>query len=148
MGRRNPIHVIGEPIRKGVTWLSDELIRAGAHDDALGSDGFVVVAYLLSRVSAPHKPAWETSAVQISEQFGWGLNRERAKGALDRAVKDRRLLIRRCTQPVTVQALGQPHPGMADVLAAVPDEAVVPLSEAGHSADTGTPGDDGGQWFY
>ena len=31
---------------------------------------------------------------------------------------------------------------MADVLAAVPDEAVVPLS------DTGTPGDDGGQWFY
>ncbi|GEM_PF-6379185 len=37
---------------------------------------------------------------------------------------------------------------MADVLAAVPDEAVVPLSEAGHSADTGTPGDDGGQWFY
>ena len=71
----------------------------------------MVVAYLLSRVSAPHKPAWETSAVQISEQFGWGLNRERAKGALDRAVKDRRLLIRRCTQPVTVQALGQPHRG-------------------------------------
>lgn len=94
MGRRNPIHVVGEPIRKGVTWLSDELIRAGAHDDALGSDGFIVVAYLLSRVSAPNKPAWETSAAQISEQFGWGRNRERASRAIDRAVKDHRLVIR------------------------------------------------------
>lgn len=96
MGRRNPIHVIGEPIRQGVTWLSDELIRAGAHDDALGSDGFVVVAFLLSCASSPDskKRAWETSAVKISEQFGWGLNRERAKRALDRAVKDNRLIVR------------------------------------------------------
>lgn len=97
MGRRNPIHVIGEPLRKGVTWLSDELIRAGAHDDALGSDGLVVMAFLLSWASSPDtaKRAWETSAAHLSEQFGWGLNRERASRALDRAVKDHRLIIRR-----------------------------------------------------
>lgn len=96
VGRRNPIHVIGEPIRKGVTWLSDELIRAGAHDDVLGSDGFVVVAFMLSWASAPdaNKRAWETSAAQISAQFGWGFNRERASRAFDRAVKDNRLVIR------------------------------------------------------
>lgn len=96
MGRRNPIHTIGEPIRNGVTWVSDELIRAGAHDDALGSDGFVVMAFLLSWASAPgsKKRAWETSATQLSEQFGWGLNRERARRALERAVKDNRLIVR------------------------------------------------------
>ncbi|MHC9294185.1 hypothetical protein ACRCUN_17110 [Mycobacterium sp. LTG2003] len=74
--------------------MSNELIRSGAHDDALGADGFVVMAYLLSNVRAPDKPPWETSAAQISEQFGWGRNRERASRALDRAVKDNRLLIR------------------------------------------------------
>lgn len=96
MGRRNPIHAIGEPLRKGVTWLSDELIRAGAHDDALGSDGLVVMAFLLSWASTPDskKRAWETSAAHLSEQFGWGLNRERAARALERAVKDHRLIIR------------------------------------------------------
>ncbi|OPX12001.1 hypothetical protein B1790_06055 [Mycobacterium sp. AT1] len=81
-------------MRKGVTWLSDDLLRVGAHDDAQGSDGLVVVAYLLSRVSAPNKPAWETSAAQMSEQFGWGRNREPASRAIDRAVKDHRLVIR------------------------------------------------------
>lgn len=96
MGRRNPIHVIGEPIRKGVTWLPDGLIRAGAHEDALGSDGFVVVAFMLSCARAPHsnKRAWETSPAALSERFGWGLNRVRAMRALDRAVKDNRLIVR------------------------------------------------------
>ncbi len=96
MGRRNPIQVIGDPMRKGVTWMSDELIRAGAHDDALGSDGFVVMAYLLSWASrpVPNRRPWETSAAQISEQFGWGRNRERARRAIERAVKDNRLLVR------------------------------------------------------
>lgn len=96
MGRRNPIHVIGDPIRQGVTWLSDELIRSGAHDDALGSDGFVVMAYLLSCASTPDpkRRAWETSTVQLSAQFGWGGNRRRATHALDRAVKDNRLIVR------------------------------------------------------
>ncbi|WP_370501150.1 hypothetical protein NWT09_13130 [Mycolicibacterium sp. jd] len=95
MGRRNPIYVIGEPIRKGVTWLSDDLIRAGAHDDALGSDGFVVMAYLLSCATVPGAGRlWETSAAEISEKYGWGRNRERASKALERAVKDDRLILR------------------------------------------------------
>lgn len=95
MGRRNPIHVIGDPIRKGVTWISDELIRSAAHDDLLGADGFLVMAFLLSWAPAGgSKRAWETSAAQLSEQFGWGRNRERASRALDAAVKDGRLLIR------------------------------------------------------
>lgn len=97
MGRRNPIHVIGDPIRQGVTWVSDELIRTGAHSGALGSDGFLVMAYLLSCATAPHsnRTPWETSAAQISEQFGWPRNRERAYAAIVAAQKDNRLLIRR-----------------------------------------------------
>lgn len=96
MGRRNPIYAVGEPMRKGVTWLSDELIRSGAHDDALGSDGFVVMAFLLSWATpiGSDRRVWETSAAQISDEFGWGGNRQRARHALDRAVKDKRLLIR------------------------------------------------------
>lgn len=96
MGRRNPIHVIGKPERGGVTFLSDELIRSGAHNDALGSDGLVLMAYLLSRANSgsPHRRPWETSAAQLSEQFGWGRNRERATRAIDRAVKDGRLIVR------------------------------------------------------
>lgn len=96
MGRRNPIHVIGEPVRTGVTWLSDDLIRAGAHDSALGSDGFVLMAFLLSWATPPdtRKRVWETSAAHLSEQFGWGMNRERASRAIERAVKDHRLILR------------------------------------------------------
>ena len=82
-------------MRKGVTWLSDELIRSAAHDDVLGSDGFVVMAFLLSWASkgTTQRP-WETSTAQMSEQFGWGRNRERASKAIQAAVKDGRLLIR------------------------------------------------------
>jgi hypothetical protein len=96
VGRRNPIHVIGDPIRKGVTWLSDELIRSGAHDDALGSDGFVVIAFLLSWATSPDTAnrVWETSAAHISEHFGWGANRRRATKAIESAVKDGRLIVR------------------------------------------------------
>ncbi len=74
--------------------MSDELIRSGAHDDALGSDGFVVMAFLLSWASGPGKRTWETSAAQISEEFGWGRNRERATRAIARAIKDGRLIRR------------------------------------------------------
>src|SRR3954466_929324 len=96
MCRRNPIQVIGDPMRKGVTWLSDELIRSAAHDDLLGSDGFTAMAFLLSWARAPgrNKRPGETSAAQISEQYGWGRNRERASRAISRAVKDGRLIIR------------------------------------------------------
>lgn len=97
MGRRNPIYVIGEPMRKGVTWMSDELIREGAHDNILGSDGLLLMAFLLSWASQPPgstRRAWETSAAAISEQFGWGANRRRATKAIESAVKDGRLIVR------------------------------------------------------
>lgn len=92
MGRANPIHVIGDPMRHGVTYICDELIRDGAHQTRLGSDGFVAFVFLLSWAS--RKNAWETSAKQISATFGWGANRNRARAALNMAVKDKRLVIR------------------------------------------------------
>jgi hypothetical protein len=94
VGQRNPIYVVpGGAPRSGFTVLSDELIRVGAHDKALGSDGFALVALLLSRASTTGT-AWQTSAVQISEDLGWGMNRQRAQRAIERAVKDGRLVIR------------------------------------------------------
>ena len=92
MGRRNPIYVIGDPMREGVTYICDDLIREGAHETRLGSDGFVALSYLLSRAS--RKRIWETSAKQITEQYGWGGNGNRARAALSMAVKDKRLIIR------------------------------------------------------
>ncbi|SHY97437.1 Uncharacterised protein [Mycobacteroides abscessus subsp. abscessus] len=94
MGRRNPIHVIGPPMREGFTCLSDGLIREGGHRSRLGSDGVLVLAYLLSRAAPRGQKAWETSTVQISEQFGWGRNRNRVREAIEAAVKDGRLVIR------------------------------------------------------
>lgn len=96
MGRRNPIFYVGAVPKEGFTVLSDELIRSGASDDVLGSDGFVLMAFLVSWASPINstKRAWETSAKAISEQFGWGLNRERAARAIARAVKDNRLIVR------------------------------------------------------
>lgn len=96
MGRRNPIHVIGDAPRKGVTWVTNELIRDAAHDHRLGADGFVLMMYLLSCATtpAPNKRPWETSAAAISEQFGWGGNRRRATKAIESAVKDGRLIVR------------------------------------------------------
>ncbi|SHP14681.1 Uncharacterised protein [Mycobacteroides abscessus subsp. abscessus] len=94
MGRRNPIHVIDPPLREGFTALSNELIRGGGHRSRLGSDGVLVLAYLLSRAAPRGQKAWETSAVQIAEQFGWPRNRDRVRDALEAAVKDGRLVIR------------------------------------------------------
>lgn len=96
MGRRNPIQSLGENPRSGFTVLCDDLIRAGANDRVLGSDGFVLMAFLVSwatPVRAKRK-VWETSAAHISEHFGWGMNRERAMRAIDRAAKDHRLIVR------------------------------------------------------
>ena len=94
MGQRNPIYVIpGGALRSGFTMLSDELIRVGAHDKALGSDGFALVALLLSRAASSGRP-WETSAGQISKDLGWGANRQRAQRAIEKAAKDGRLIIR------------------------------------------------------
>lgn len=95
MGRRNPIHVSGEPLRKGYTVVSDELARVGAHDRALGSDGLAVILLMLSRASTkPGQREWETSPAAISTELGWGLNRERARAAIERAVDDGRLVKR------------------------------------------------------
>lgn len=95
MGRRNPIFLVGDPVRQGFTLLSNELIRAGAHDKALGADGFLVMAYLLS-CATPQSGTrvWETSAAQMSEVFGWPANRRRITKAIEAAKKDGRLLIR------------------------------------------------------
>lgn len=96
MGRRNPILLVGDPVRQGFTLLSNELIRDGAKEDHLGADGLLVMAYLLSCATTPQsgKRVWETSAAQMSEVFGWPANRRRITKAVEAAKKDGRLLIR------------------------------------------------------
>ncbi|OBH08961.1 hypothetical protein A5695_25240 [Mycobacterium sp. E1747] len=96
MGRRNPILLVGEPVRQGFTLLCNDLIRDGAHDKALGADGMLVMAYLLSCAtpSGSGKRVWETSAAQMAELFGWPANRRRITKAIEAAKKDGRLLIR------------------------------------------------------
>ena len=96
MGRRNPIFMVGDVPKTGFTLLADDLIRSGASDDQLGSDGFVLMAFLVSWATPINskKRVWETSAKAVSEQFGWGMNRERAARAIARAEKDHRLIVR------------------------------------------------------
>lgn len=95
MGYRYPIHVFGEPVRRGYTVISDELIRVGAHHRNVGSDGLALIALLLSRASVrPGQKAWETSAKQISEELGWGRNRDRARAAIDKCIEKGRLVKR------------------------------------------------------
>lgn len=99
MGHRYPIQVFGDPIRKGYTVVADELIRVGAHDQVLGSDGLAVILLMLSRgTTRAGQRAWETSATQISEELGWGRNRERASAAIQRAEDDGRLVRRGFTR--------------------------------------------------
>lgn len=45
-------------------------------------------------------------------------------------------------------SLIEADPGMADVLAGVPDETAVPLAELGHSTDTSADTAAAGGWFY
>lgn len=81
-------------MRQGFTLLSNELIRSGGHDKALGADGLLVMAYLLSCAPTPGKRPWETSAAQMAEVFGWPANRRRITKAIEAAKKDGRLLVR------------------------------------------------------
>lgn len=96
MGRRNPILSVGDTPKAGFTVLCDDLIRSGANDRALGSDGLVLMAFLVSWATPVNakRRVWETSAAHISEHFKWGMNRERAMRAIARAEKDHRLIVR------------------------------------------------------
>lgn len=96
MGRRNPIILVGDPMRQGFTVLANDLIREGGQDQALGADGFLVMAYLLSCATpaGSGKRVWETSAAQMAEVFGWPANRRRITKAIEAAKKDGRLLVR------------------------------------------------------
>jgi hypothetical protein len=85
MGR--PIDVIGDRPRDGYFYLSNDLIRVGAHKLRLDSDGFVVIAYLLSHAGGGGRP-FETSPALMAREFGWSLNRERVTRALANAGKD------------------------------------------------------------
>lgn len=89
----HPIHVVGDRLRDGYFYLADELIRTGARE--LGSDGFVLLAYLLSRAGTSRGKPFETSPVRISDDLGWGRNRERVRRALAIAEKEHRLVIQR-----------------------------------------------------
>lgn len=90
----NPIYVVGDRPRDGYFYLCDDLVRTGVRE--LGSDGFVLLAYLLSRAgSAKSGKAFETSPVRISIDLGWSRNRERARRALELAEKQHRLVKRK-----------------------------------------------------
>lgn len=85
MYHRNTIHKLGKPPRGGYTAVPNDSIRDSSLDEA----AFRVFALLLS-----HECGWETSASAITQQLGWGKNRNRAGNALSALVKDRRLVIR------------------------------------------------------
>jgi hypothetical protein len=59
------------------------------------------MSYLLSCASS-RTNTWETSAARISEIYGWGQNRQRVKKAIERVVKDERLIIRGCLRNGTL----------------------------------------------
>lgn len=85
--QRNPIRRLGGRPTRGCTLVPDELIRHGVPE--IKAEGLAVMVLLLS-----HANGWETSAVEMSHQLGWGENRRRVRAALERLVKARRLVIR------------------------------------------------------
>lgn len=88
----HPIYVVGEPPRGGYFTVGDELVRTGVRD--MGSDGFAVICYLLSRAGTSNGKPFRTSPNRISEDFGWGSNRERARAALAAVEKANRMVRR------------------------------------------------------
>jgi hypothetical protein len=61
----------------------------------MGSDGFAVICYLLSRSgTTAHGKPFQTTPTRISKDFGWGSNRERARAALTAAEKAHRMVRR------------------------------------------------------
>lgn len=89
MYHRNAILKLGKPPKGKYTAIPNDSIRDSSLDEA----AFRVFALLLS-----HDCGWETSASAITEQLGWGKNRNRAGNALRALVKDRRLVIRDCVK--------------------------------------------------
>ncbi len=89
---RNPILKLGNPSLRNHTKVPNELLRDGAAE--MTSDGLTVLLFLMS-----HNNGWETSAVAITRQFGWGKNRDRAGNALQSIVKANRLVIREHQKP-------------------------------------------------
>lgn len=90
----HPIHVVGDRPRDGYFYVCNDLIRVGAHKSRLDSDGFMVLAYLLSHAGGNAR-AFETSPARMSAEFGWSRNRERVNRAIANAEKDHRLVVRR-----------------------------------------------------
>lgn len=84
---RNPVKRIGRARGSGFTMVPDELIRDGVEE--VGVNGLAVMVLLLS-----HSDGWETSAVDMSRQLGWGKNRRRCAEALAALRKAGRLVIR------------------------------------------------------
>ena len=70
----------------------------------------------------------------------------KVEASVDEAINKGKITAARRKHWVT---LIEADPGMAEVLAAVPNETAVPLTEVGHSADmTGSDHADAGRWFY
>lgn len=70
--------------------VPNELIRHGVSElGANGVNAFAVLVLLLS-----HKEGYTTSAVEMSQQLGWGKNRRRCTEALAALQKAGRLVIR------------------------------------------------------
>jgi hypothetical protein len=88
----HPIHVVGDRPRGGYFYLCDELVRNGIRE--LGSDGFTALAYLVSRAGTANGKPFQTSPTRMSEDFGWGSNRERARAALAAVEKAHRMVRR------------------------------------------------------
>ncbi len=70
---------------------------------------------------------------------------QRIEAAVDEAVRKGKITAPRKRHWMT---LTEADPGMADVLAAVPDETAVPLTEVGHSTEARADDKADATWFY
>ena len=131
----HPIHVIGDRPRDGYFYLCDDLVRTGARE--LGSDGFVLLAYLLSRagnaegrqavrdIAGSHldRPRVEPQRERVRRTLG----RREATPACEAKVRARlarannSVGLRRCRRRAEVHRLGADRVQPADRIA-VQDE--------------------------
>lgn len=70
---------------------------------------------------------------------------QKIEATVDEAVSKGKITAARRKHWVT---LIEADPGMADILASVPNETAVPMSEIGHSLDPADPDADRPAWFY